>query len=1115
VPYIGRSLGSGRRIAHNFTATANQQTFNLPYTPSFIDVFQNGVLLSPTDYTATDGATVVLAVGASLNDEITVISHKTFNAADSVSASSGGTFSGVVNFADNVNITGDLTVDGTTTTINSTTLEVDDLNITVASGAADAASANGAGLTVDGANATLNYSSAGDIWEINKGLGLVLSTVDDIILEEVGSSGVAGFHSSSTTTSILAIDATNNRVGIGLDEPTALFEVNGGTGVGSQGTSKVIVSGNDALVQLGDLGSNSGSHGIQFGYDNTSSDGMSILYRTASDAITFEDSSGISGNSVMSILQSGVVGIGTQTPQATLDIGSTDSVKLPVGSTAEQSSSPVTGMIRYNSSDTKFEVYNSTWLNLVESTKETAQVTLQGSQPKITLNLGAGGNSEFSIDGDTTFIDIDPTNTISGSEFNIRIDGNTYLFFDGTGTTAYQPFVIKGTNLLLADDPVTPGVDPDFTTTITKGITSANRTITIPDADGEIVLYNNGIVFEGSTADDFETLLSPTDPTQDNTITLPDASGTVALTDVSGNLQLTGTLTATSVLTDSVVFEGSIADDFETTIAVTNPTADRTVTLPDATGTVITTGNLNNITSVGTLVNDVTISSADLDVFGRIGVGLNNPGDFNSNANDVVIGDGSAVHGLTIYSSAGTSGNIYFADSPTGTNAYKGYITYNQSTNVMSFGTAFTERMTIGSTGDVNLVGNLSAGDVNLVGNLIFEGATADNFETTLTVEDPTQDNTITLPNHSGHVIVGDATSTSDDKIFISSTNSQRPRIILQNDQTGSSSRPELHFQRTTTSVSDGMDLGIIRFVGKDSAGADTLYAYIFAEMSDVTNGSEDGRLTFQCFGNGASNGARFVIDGTGGNDDPDLANFEFSGNNTGYVMHVERTVIDQGNQGAVLGLSLGEDTGPEDDPWIDFINYGTTGTDGSPSTSGDQNINGSISTVNGNQGIVVFGQENLLLRAEDIAKVTQTVSTTGYANGIDITTGMNILNKSSFTTTREKIATISAATGVVAHNYNSAQVFYHTAPAADFTVNITNMDTASSYVYTVSVVVVQGATPRVPTALQIDGVATTVNYSAGTAFSSSNANGVDVFVYNLFRIGSSWTVIANEADYS
>ena len=1112
MPYIGRSLGSGRRIVHNFTATANQQTFNLPYTPSFIDVFQNGVLLAPADYTATDGATVVLAVGASLNDEITVISYKTFSSADSVSASSGGTFSGVVNFANNVNITGDLTVDGTTTTINSTTLEVDDLNITVASGAADAASANGAGLTVDGANATLIYSSAGDNWEINKGLGLVLSTVDDIILEEVGTSGVAGFHSSSNTTSILAIDATNNRVGIGLDEPTALFEINGGTG---QYTEKAIISGDGAIVRLGELGTASGPHGIQFGYASSASDGMSVMYRTASDAITFEDSSGTGGNRVMSIFQSGIVGIGTQTPQATLDIGSTDSVKLPVGTTAEQSSSPVTGMIRYNSSDTKFEVYNSAWSNLVESTKETAQVTLQGSQPKIILNLDAGGSSEFSIDGDTTFIDIDPTNTVSGSEFNIRVDGNTYLFFDGIGTTAYQPFVIKGTNLLLADDPVTPGVDPDFTTTITKGVTSANRTITIPDADGEIVLYNNGIVFEGSTADGNETLLFPTDPTKDNTITLPDASGTVALTDVSGNLQLTGTLTATSVLTDSVVFEGSVADDFETTITVTNPTVDRTITLPDATGTVITTGNLNNITSVGTLINDVTISSADLDVFGRIGVGLSNPGDFNSNANDVVIGDGSAVHGLTIYSSSGTSGNIYFADAPTGTNAYKGYITYNQSTNVMSFGTAFTEEATLSSSGLTVNSGLTVSSDATFNANIVFEGASVDANETTVTIVDPTQDNTITLPDYSGHVIVGDATSTSDDKVFISSTNLPRPRIILQNDQTGTTSRPEITFERTTTSVSDGMDIGLLRFAGKDSLGNDTLYAYILAEMSDVTSGSEDGRLTFNCFGGGSTTGVQFIIDGVGGANDPDGANFEFRGNNSGYVMHVERSIKDLGNEGAVLGLSLGEDNGPEDDPFINFINYGTTGTDGSPSTIGDQNITGSISTVNGNQGIVVFGQENLLLRAEDIAKVTNTVSTTGYANGIDITTGMNTLNKSSFTTTREKITTLSAATGVVAHDYSLAQVFYHTAPSADFTVNITNMDTTNDYVYTVSVVVVQGATPRIPTALQIDGVATTVNYSAGTAFSSSNANGVDVFVYNLFRTGSAWTVIANEADYS
>ena len=77
-------------------------------------------------------------------------------------------------------IAGNLQVDGTTTTINSTTLDVDDLNITIASGAADSTAANGAGITVDGASATLTYSSTGDKWVFNKDLetnGQVISTV--------------------------------------------------------------------------------------------------------------------------------------------------------------------------------------------------------------------------------------------------------------------------------------------------------------------------------------------------------------------------------------------------------------------------------------------------------------------------------------------------------------------------------------------------------------------------------------------------------------------------------------------------------------------------------------------------------------------------------------------------------------------------------------------------------------------------------------------------------------------------------------------------------------------------------------------------------------------------
>jgi hypothetical protein len=58
---------------------------------------------------------------------------------------------------------------------------------------------------------------------------------------------------------------------------------------------------------------------------------------------------------------------------------------------------------------------------------------------------------------------------------------------------------------------------------------------------------------------------------------------------------MTGTLNLGTNVT--VVFEGSINDDFETTLTVANPTADRTITLPNVTGTVITTGDTGTVTN--------------------------------------------------------------------------------------------------------------------------------------------------------------------------------------------------------------------------------------------------------------------------------------------------------------------------------------------------------------------------------------------------------------------------------------------------------------------------------------------------------------------------------------
>jgi len=65
-------------------------------------------------------------------------------------------------------VQGNLQVDGTTTTINSTTLTVDDKNIELAQGAADAASADSAGITIQGANAQLFYKANDDAFHVNK-----------------------------------------------------------------------------------------------------------------------------------------------------------------------------------------------------------------------------------------------------------------------------------------------------------------------------------------------------------------------------------------------------------------------------------------------------------------------------------------------------------------------------------------------------------------------------------------------------------------------------------------------------------------------------------------------------------------------------------------------------------------------------------------------------------------------------------------------------------------------------------------------------------------------------------------------------------------------------------
>jgi len=92
-----------------------------------------------------------------------------------------------------------------------------------------------------------------------------------------------------------------------------------------------------------------------------------------------------------------------------------------------------------------------------------------------------------------------------------------------------------------------------------------------------------------------------------NTLTIAGTSGQIKTV-----ASATDTITVSLDLTTGLTFEGATANDFETTLAVTDPTADRTITLPDATGTVALTSDITVTANSTTVFTNKTLTSAVL-----------------------------------------------------------------------------------------------------------------------------------------------------------------------------------------------------------------------------------------------------------------------------------------------------------------------------------------------------------------------------------------------------------------------------------------------------------------------------------------------------------------------
>jgi hypothetical protein len=246
--------------------------------------------------------------------------------------------------------------------------------------------------------------------------------------------------------------------------------------------------------------------------------------------------------------------------------------------------------------------------------------------PVITGGVGITGTTtiagDLTVTGTTT--NINTTNLVVEDKNIVLADVTTPtdVTADGGGITL-KGATDKSINWVDATDAWTSSEDFNLLTGKTYEI-AGTVVLSSTQVLGKSVPSGTIVGTDDSQTLTNKTLTSPVISTISNTgtLTLPTATGTLALTtDIpSGVVTETGTQTLTNktltapiitgaIFNDgSVVFEGTTANDFETTLAITDPTADRTITFPDSTGTVaLTSGVINN--TLTTTTGDIIYAS--------------------------------------------------------------------------------------------------------------------------------------------------------------------------------------------------------------------------------------------------------------------------------------------------------------------------------------------------------------------------------------------------------------------------------------------------------------------------------------------------------------------------
>ena len=246
---------------------------------------------------------------------------------------------------------------------------------------------------------------------------------------------------------------------------------------------------------------------------------------------------------------------------------------------------------------------------------------------------------------------------------------------------------------------------------------------------------------------------------------------------VAMNTEVTAIKAGTAVFETKLTFEGDTADAHETILAITDPTADRTITIPDASGTIVTTAATQTLTNktltsptiTSGVFNTQFSGSAFLD---EDGMDSNSATKLASQQSIKAYVDAQiTAQDLDITSDSGTIAIDLNSETLTiaGGTGIDTSASGNSITIATSSGTVtttatqtLTNKTLTSPTLNSPTITTLTATQLALTdASIVFEGATADAHETTLTVTDPTADRTITLPNETGTLITSASAATN------------------------------------------------------------------------------------------------------------------------------------------------------------------------------------------------------------------------------------------------------------------------------------------------------------------------------------------------------------------